>query len=299
MGASWERPLLGQGLFFGCPVSQCMLTINNSLAPQVDAVLFRHVYVPPSYKRPRNQIWIIEHTEPPFLTVPINDNGVFNWTANYRWDSDIPRPYGYFKKYEPEQPVPSIVKNYAEGKTKLVAWFVSNCQPFNKRNEYAAELSKHITVDIYGRCGTLTCSINDTRKCLNMLNKNYKFYLAFENSNCKYYITEKLFTTSLGRNLLPIVMGASRMEYELVAPNHSFIHVDDFKSAEDLAMYLHKLDKNDELYNEYFKWKDTGTIVIYNKLYCRICAMLHDKDHPPKHYTNLSKWWSGPDVCHP
>ena len=42
-------------------------------------------------------------------------------------------------------------RNYALGKTKKVAWFVSNCGARNKRLEYARELSKHIEVDIYGR----------------------------------------------------------------------------------------------------------------------------------------------------
>ena len=34
-------------------------------------------------------------------------------------------------------------KNYAAGKTKMVAWFVSNCGPKNKRNDYARELAKY------------------------------------------------------------------------------------------------------------------------------------------------------------
>lgn len=129
--------------------------------------------------------------------MPISDNIVFNWTANYRWDSDIPRPYGYFLKYEPKPPLPMIVKNYAIHKTKQVAWFVSNCNPMNNRQEYAVELSKHISVDIYGDCGTLKCPRSKENECFRMLEEDYKFYLAFENVNCLYYITEKLFLNGL------------------------------------------------------------------------------------------------------
>lgn len=62
-------------------------------------------------------------------------------------------------------------------------------------------------VDIYGSCGSFKCSRNIPNKCFEILNRDYKFYLAFENSNCKDYITEKFFVNALNRNILPIVMG--------------------------------------------------------------------------------------------
>jgi hypothetical protein len=34
--------------------------------------------------------------------------------------------------------------------------------------------------------------------CLDILDTKYKFYLAFENSNCQDYITEKFFVNGLG-----------------------------------------------------------------------------------------------------
>lgn len=55
----------------------------------------------------------------------------------------------------------------------------------------AKELQKYIPVDIYGACGTLKCAISEKQKCDQMLNTDYKFYLAFENSLCYDYITEK------------------------------------------------------------------------------------------------------------
>ena len=79
-----------------------------------------------------------------------------------------------------------------------MAWFVSNCRETNNRKQYAQELQKYIPVDIYGKCGTKTCPRSTETECFEMLNRDYKFYLAFENANCKDYITEKFFKNSLG-----------------------------------------------------------------------------------------------------
>ena len=75
-----------------------------------------------------------------------------------------------------------------------------------------------------------------------MLQKDYKFYLAFENSNCKDYVTEKFFTNALHNGVVPIAMGASMEEYAAIAPPNSFLHVDQFGSPADLAEYLKVLD---------------------------------------------------------
>ena len=115
-------------------------------------------------------------------------------------------------------------------------------------------------------------------KCMDLLNTDYKFYLSFENSNCYEYITEKFFVNALQRNVLPIVMGARREDYQKYAPHRSYIHVEDFDSPAHLAKYLHSLDENDDLYNSYFKWKGTGELSDnYFDFWCQMCAMLHDE----------------------
>ncbi len=63
-------------------------------------------------------------------------------------------------------------------------------------------------------------------------------------------------------------MGARPQDYERSAPFHSFIHVDDFDGPEDLAKYLHVLDQDDQLYNEYFQWKVSAVL----EFVCVVCA---------------------------
>lgn len=95
--------------------------------------------------------------------------------------------------------------NYAAGKTKKVAMFTSNCQDINGRRRYAWELSKYINVDFFGSCGGVVCPRVTPplpmtfykNPCFDMLKKDYKFFLSFENSNCAGYITEKLHWNAL------------------------------------------------------------------------------------------------------
>lgn len=63
------------------------------------------------------------------------------------------------------------------------------------------------------------------KKCFDSLDKDYKFYLAFENSNCRDYVTEKFFVNGLGRNVLPIVMGARPEDYQRSAPEGKILWI--------------------------------------------------------------------------
>ena len=81
--------------------------------------------------------------------------------------------------------------NYAEGKTKIAAWFVSNCASQSKRMEMVRELQKYIDVDVYGDCGTMKCPRKREEDCRQMAAKTYNFYLSLENSLCLDYVTEK------------------------------------------------------------------------------------------------------------
>ena len=68
-------------------------------------------------------------------------------------------------------------------------------------------------------------------------------------------------------DVIPIVMGARPEDYKSVLPPDSYIHVDDFRSPEHLAEYLNVIDKNDTLYNSYFRWKDSWIAVDNKSVY--------------------------------
>ena len=61
-------------------------------------------------------------------------------------------------------------------------------------------------VDVYGRCGNLTASRDRDEET--KLIQEYKFYLAFENSICRDYVTEKFFQR-MKQGIVPVVFGGA------------------------------------------------------------------------------------------
>ena len=94
-------------------------------------------------------------------------------------------------------------------------------------------------------------------------------------------------------------MGARPSDYSMMLPPHSYIHVDDFNSPRDLAIYLHRLDADDKLYNEYFRWKTEWTLADYRFNYtsclCLLCGMLHaaDVQNYVHWYPDYRRYWIG------
>ncbi len=176
-----------------------------------------------------------------------------------------------------------MVTGQKKTNSKLVAWMVSNCHSNSDRESYAAELAKHVSVDVYGKCGTEQCALQNNTECMIMLEENYKFYLGFENSVCNDYVTEK-FWKVLRFSLIPVVLGGAN--YSRIAPAKSYIDVRDFESVEKLADYLKYLDANVTAYAEYFEWKRFFRLTDYSKkAFCQLCQALH-QDSTPKVYSN-------------
>ena len=152
------------------------------------------------------------------------------------------------------------------GKLKQVLWFVSHC-PQNKhvvwsgRVEYVLELSKYIPIDIYTKHETCIEKLgnlvqNDDNEEPEL--KDYHFYLSFENSLCKDYISEKLWKVLNSQGLtIPVTLGGLSIgEYESVAPPNSFIHVKNFTSPKELADHLNFVKNNSKAINYYHQWRN-------------------------------------------
>lgn len=221
-------------------------------------------------------------------------NGCFQATATYRKESDVYFPYGRIQK-KGKKSVYKVTDRERKGK---VAWMVSHCVTQNSpRHEYVQELRKFIQVDIFGDCGNFTCSRRSLNQCMRSLEKNYYFYLAFENSMCDQYITEKVWRT-LKYELVPVVMGGSN--YTTILPSNSFIDTADYPNPKDLANYLNKVASSKSLYDSYFAWKDSAYVTI-PEIFCETCkfANTHDLAALAKRdvLQDINERWSAKKHC--
>lgn len=226
----------------------------------------------PNFRRPPGQIWIMLSVEAPSrkqnhlqLDYP-GMKGQFNLTMSYRLDADIPFPYGHLQR-SPAQDERDLEVVYS-AKRFHAAWLVSHCSTNSKREHYVRRLQKAgLEVHIYGGCGNYSCHDGERSKrrasfapdsvCMPHLSKNYLFYLSFENTMCKDYMTEKVFKIFDSVDLIPVVMGGA--DYAKFLPPRTFVNVADFKNARELARYLKRLAKDKKRYlnmlREKNKWK--------------------------------------------
>lgn len=79
----------------------------------------------------------------------------------------------------------------------------------------------YVDIDVYGECGKLKCDL-DSFKCTDF-EKTYRFYLAFENSLCLDYVTEKVFKV-MDQIVIPIVYNGADMKRILPPKSVCFIH---------------------------------------------------------------------------
>ncbi|KAK2152925.1 hypothetical protein LSH36_314g00001 [Paralvinella palmiformis] len=295
-----------------CPHT-CYLTKDRSELSQADAVLvhtfnmasLRHKSgIPP--RTNSRQIFVFYIKESPlksyngFFQVNFNFSGVFNLTFTYLHSpmTDVYAPLGGIKKKNRSSKFTPISFDDIKKKTKMVAWFVSNCHPPSARMQYAKHLSRYVDVDVFGKCGNLTC-LKTNKTCTNYVSKTYMFYLAFENSFCRDYATEKVFRTLQGE-MVPIVYGY--VNYSDILPPKSYIDVRDYDSPKTLGKFLKELSRNRKKYREYFNWKKHYKIKkrkYYSAVgFCRLCSILHNTGYQYKtNFDPVHDYWNPKKLC--
>ncbi|CAN7950674.1 unnamed protein product, partial [Ixodes hexagonus] len=295
-----DSPKTGEVILPRC-AHRCFLTNDRSLLDHSDAVVF-HVRdwgvedVPPARTSTQKWVWWTmespDHTKSYGYRWPEN---MFNWTMSYRRDSDVLTPYGETVKKSNIAAKRDHVALWRL-KTRVAIWLVSRCNTPSGRENYTEELRKHVQVDIYGDCGDHQCSKENYTACYREFERKYFFILAFENSICRDYVTEKFFR-ALDFDLVPVVFGGAN--YSQIAPPGSYIDALSFRSPRDLAEYLQKVARNATLYASFFEWKRRFVIqlsTVYDM--CPLCAKLHSEDFKKRtSYFDIREWWESGGRC--
>lgn len=156
-------------------------------------------------------------------------DGFFNLTWTYKLNSDIIAPYIavrtkggkligpgpeiHWKKAQDMKPTSMQIIRKLQHKQIAAAWFVSHCDAQSMRMNYVKKLNEYLArfghkVDIYGTCGNLSCPMGWIQECYALVETDYYFYLAFENSFCVDYVTEKLLH-AVEHFAVPVVLGGA------------------------------------------------------------------------------------------
>lgn len=176
---------------------RCLFSTNRALYHVSKSVIFHwrdlnSKDLPPHIRSP-SQLWTLYNLEAPPHTKRLPEDNYalsFNLTATYRSDSQIYIPYGRIVPRRRSGTVVSDSSIDVKSKSKQVAWFVSNCQTTSHREEYVKQLARYIQVDVYGKCGHLNCLPPSSDECYRKIAREYRFYLSFENSICRYVVCD-------------------------------------------------------------------------------------------------------------
>ena len=243
-----------------CPVTNCELTNDRSKLTSSDLVLFHlrnQIDAMPKQTNARQRFVHVIFESPVHCHMCAKYEKAFNLTAGYSTHSDYMSQYWTDSGLYWELNANFTVDNdFQAGKTAFASTLISNCGS-KFRNDYISELKKHVNISVYGKCGksvTGLCGKESMTKqdCREYFSQKYLFFLAFENTVCNDYITEKFFDT-LKYDIVVVVLGGGN--YAHYVPKSAYINARDFKTPKHLATYLKYLSKNKTAYNEFFKWK--------------------------------------------
>ncbi|XP_028177730.1 alpha-(1,3)-fucosyltransferase C-like [Ostrinia furnacalis] len=323
---------VGQEVFKrrNCTYTNCVITAYRSLLDlqEYDAIIFHGPEVVRMQnkdlpqKRSAHQKYVFASMESshyyPVCSRRFDD--YFNWTWTFRLDSVLrwsyitvwdsknnvigPEKNMHWIKPEEMDPVSERFKQKLMSKTKAAVWFVSNCADKSGRLRFAEKLKDtlkeyNLELDIIGACGSNSCPRSKRDECNKMVGERYFFYLSFENSFNKDYVTEKLLT-ALNNDVVPIVYGFAN--YTRFMPDGSYLNAREL-GVTNLAQMMADIIRDPERYANFFRWKNYYS---YNykdpnpdsNSYCQMCALMNDEEKIGETTIvhNFRDWWDTWDI---
>ena len=260
--------------------SNCLYTLDNRMTSCADLVAVHHDW---GGLNVENLKWLrdqnkqvpwawIEHESPASTRIQSKYEELFQLTASYSRSSDLWAPY--LKVVSKEKPDTSgTAVDHAKRENKTVIAFMSNCVGY--RIEFIRQLGKHMQIDFFGGCSGNVGSCPRNSKDCEEKQKQYKFFLALENSFCEDYHTEKFYWQGFMKGLVPITFfdAESLKNKPTMAPPKSFINILDFPNMKALGDHLNYLNNNDTAYNEYHTWRNDFTMRGLDR--CSLCEEAH------------------------
>lgn len=286
--------------------------VNNNEINDVEAYLFYasnlHFDNLPLPRKPEI-IWGLYHEESPRNVEELMHEvtlSLFNYSATFSRYSDIPFPLQHLESLNDITStnyfVPTKIKNDLLHDISSVLYLQSDCETASERDAYVKELMKLIDVDSYGVClKNKEMPVEFVDDYLNNLNDEnflryiarYKFVIAIENGVCDDYVTEK-FWRAIKVGSIPIYFGSPSAK-DWTPNNKSAIFLEDYPTTKLMSEYINKLNKNDNLYEEYLDHKIKGKISneklinefnnkpyqrdaleIAGKFECLVCEKIYD-----------------------
>ncbi|KRY89360.1 CDK5 regulatory subunit-associated protein 1 [Trichinella pseudospiralis] len=287
----------------------CIASNDKRLFPLSSAVIFElrdvrlsSIFLP---KRDDQMFIFYSREAPPQLFAPtLGVGNFFDHSVTYLPISWLHCPYGMVKKKKKKKGnsgEESIATSLVQpNRTRLAFWIASKCSSHSGREWLVHRLAQYVPIDTYGACGTLPLARaafdHDRQRSLAKL---YKFRIVFENTVCRNYMTERFFEALIDGSV-PVVL--RRADYESIAPEHSFIAADDFRSAKQLADYLNYLDKNSEQYAKYFHWTRLYSVELVRSCVCKLCLAIKEKSGTRTRdfnntNNNFYQWWNEENDC--
>ena len=241
-------------------------------------------------------VWMINGNEPPSIGLHHWKDFIntFDGAVSYGRNNLVYRPYGRVipptNHTHRGRPI-----NYAANKTKGAFAYVSDCKNRGyERVELMKKLGQFIDVDVFGGC-TKVIPCKKKRGsylgCIQDLHSDYHFYLAWENSLCQDYITEKFWKVLKGDGYyIPVALGGlSTEEYNAVAPPNSFLHFYNFSSIEQLGKYMKTLIQDHSAFNRYHDWRSLYDIDLGPSSSCKFCEMANFPTKYKRRNSNIAK----------